>query len=463
MRKGIILLLACLAQFMVIVDLAIVNVALPTIGLQMALNQSTLQWIVIAYGLLFGGFLLLGGRLGDVLGRRLVLLTGLGLFTIASLAAGLADSATLLIAARAVQGFGAALIAPSALSILASNFAEGKERNSALGIFGAVGGAAGSVGVLASGLLTDGPGWSWIFFINVPIGITLIALALKYLPKDTIKKGHKINLFGASSITGGLIAFVYGLNKGAEAGWSSPWTFISFAVAAALFVAFWRIESRSSAPLVPFSALKNRTSTATMITGLFTFGSLFSFIFMMTLFMQQQLHFSPTQTGFAWLLTSVSSFVMAMLTGTKFVAKISIKRILIISLSLMIAGILWLARAPLNATFLTDVLPALLLVGIGSGMAAPAIQIGALTGVKPHRIGLISGITETMRELGAVIAIAAVTTALVAEGNNLNGFHTGFLVMAATAALGLVTTGVAFQRRRRQETAQQLTESQEYA
>jgi EmrB/QacA subfamily drug resistance transporter len=461
MRKIPLLVLACLAQFMVIVDLAIVNVALPTIGEQMNLNQSILQWVVIAYGLLFGGFLLLGGRLGDVFGRRRVLLVGLGLFTLASFAAGLATTPFLLIAARAAQGLGAALIAPSAVAVIAANFAEGKERNSALGIFGAVGGAAGSIGVVASGLLTDGPGWSWIFFINIPIGILLTILALRYLPKDVAKKDYRINLFGASAITGGLMALVYGLNHGAEAGWSSPWTLISFAIAAALFVAFWRIESRSRVPLVEFAAFKNRTSTATMLTGLFVFGTLFSFIFMMTLFMQQHLHFSPTQTGLAWLLTSMSSFFVSLLTGTKLIGKIPIKRLLITSLLLMIAGILWLLRAPHDPNFLTDILPSLLLVGIGSGIAPPAIQIGALSGVKPERVGLISGVNETMRELGSVIVIATVTSALVA-GNALGGFQNGFLVMIGAAILGLITTGIAFHQRSQRSVFVQSKQSQEY-
>lgn len=461
MRKIPLLVLACLAQFMVIVDLAIVNVALPTIGEQMNLNQSILQWVVIAYGLLFGGFLLLGGRLGDVFGRRRVLLVGLGLFTLASFAAGLATTPFLLIAARAVQGLGAALIAPSAVAVIAANFAEGKERNSALGIFGAVGGAAGSIGVVASGLLTDGPGWSWIFFINIPIGILLTILALRYLPKDVAKKDYRINLFGASAITGGLMALVYGLNHGAEAGWSSPWTLISFAIAAALFVAFWQIESRSRVPLVEFAAFKNRTSTATMLTGLFVFGTLFSFIFMMTLFMQQHLHFSPTQTGLAWLLTSMSSFFVSLLTGTKLIGKIPIKRLLITSLLLMIAGILWLLRAPHDPNFLTDILPSLLLVGIGSGIAPPAIQIGALSGVKPERVGLISGVNETMRELGSVIVIATVTSALVA-GNALGGFQNGFLVMIGAAILGLITTGIAFHQRSQRSVFVQSKQSQEY-
>jgi EmrB/QacA subfamily drug resistance transporter len=459
MRKYITtLILTCLAQFIVIVDLAIVNVALPTIQQQLSMSQSTLQWIVVAYGLLFGGFLLLGGRLGDVLGRRRVLLIGLGLFSVASLAAGLADSATLLIAARALQGFGAAMIAPSALSILATTFKEGKERNSALGIFGATGGLAGSVGVLAGGLITDGPGWQWIFFINVPIGIALIGLALRYLPAHRVEKGaRRFSVGGAASITAGLIALVYGLTQGTESGWSSPITLGSFVIAAALLATFVRIESRSRSPLVNFEIFKNRLSAGSMITGLFAFGSLFSFIFTTSLLMQQQLHYTPTQTGAAWLITSVTSFVVAMFTGSKLVAKLGVKRLLVASLALMVLAMLWLTRMPASATFLADVFPALLLAGVGSGMMGPVIQISALTGVQPKHFGLISGVVETMRELGSVIVIAAVSTAFAVQTSPLGGFHAAYLIIAISALLGLGTVGIAFQKKRTRQSMSQKT------
>lgn len=446
-HKKVLLFLVCLAQFMVIIDLAIVNVALPTIGQELHLNAGALQWVVIAYGLLFGGFLLMGGRLGDVAGRRRVLIGGLVLFTIASLAAGLANSPVLLIAARAVQGLGAALIAPSALGILAATFTEGKERNTALGMLGAVGGAAGSVGVVASGLLTDGPGWPWIFLINIPIGIFLIGLAAKYIPKDAHEKKESIDLVAAAAITGGLTAFIYGLNHGAEAGWTSLGTLAAFGLAAILLFAFWRLESRSDSPLVPFSAFHNRTSTASLLIGLFAFGALFAFIYMTSLYMQQQLHFSPTQTGIAWLASSASSFFASILTGTKLIGKVSPRQILFISLSMMAIGALWLLRAPADPLFAVEVLPSLFLLGVGGGMAIPAIQIGALTGVKPERVGLISGTAETMRELGAVIVIAAVTTAIVTQDNLLDGFRAGYVVIALAAVIGLVLSGIAFQHK----------------
>src|SRR6188472_2292192 len=251
-RKSLILALACLAQFMAVLDIAIVNVALPAIQQEFELRQNTLQWVVIAYGLMLGGFLLLGGRLGDMLGRRRILLVGLAIFSSASLLAGLAQSAEVLIGARALQGFGAALIAPSALAIVAVTFSEGKERSSALGIFGAVGGTSASVGVIASGLLTDGPGWRWIFFINVPIGVFLIALAARFLPPDRNESGvRRYDAFGASAITGSIVLLVYGLNRGVDHGWGAPATISLFALSAMLMLLFVRIESRVSDPLVP--------------------------------------------------------------------------------------------------------------------------------------------------------------------------------------------------------------------
>lgn len=450
MRKHLAaLILSCLAQFIVIVDLAIVNVALPTIQQELGMSQSALQWIVVAYGLLFGGFLLLGGRLGDVLGRRRILITGLGLFTLASLAAGLANSSEMLILSRAIQGFGAALIAPSALSILANTFSEGKERNTALGIFGATGGIAGSVGVLAGGLITDGPGWAWIFLVNIPIGIVLIGLALKYLHADKPEKGlHRFNAGSAITVTAGLIALVYGLSHGVEGGWGSPLTIGSFIAAALLLVAFVLIELRSRAPLVHFEIFKNRPSAAAMITGFFAFGTLFSFIFTTSLLMQQQLGYSPTQTGVAWLTTSATSFFIAILVGSKLVGKFTIKSLLVTGLSLMLIAMLWLMRMPDQATFWIDVFPSLLLVGIGGGMVGPLVQIGALTGVQPIRFGLVSGVVETMRELGSVIVIAAASTAMAVQSVTLNGFHSAYSVIAIASLLGLSTAAIVFRVRR---------------
>ena len=338
-RTGLILALTCVAQFMVVLDIAIVNVALPAIQADLDMAQSTLQWVVIAYGLLLGGFLLLGGRLGDMLGRRRVFLAGLAVFSAASLLAGVAQSAEVLIGARALQGFGAALVAPSALSILAVTFSEGRERNRALGIFGAVGGSSASVGVIASGLLTDGPGWRWVFFINVPIGILLIAVAARSLPVDRPPSGaRRFDALGATIVTGGLLLLVYGLNRGVDDGWTSPSTIAVFVAAAILLAGFVRVESQSRAPLVPFAALRNRTMVAADLAAFLLFGAFFSFIFLASLLMQQLLQYSPTRTGVAWLATSITAFVAAGITGARLVGRFGVKRLLVAGLTLAAIG-----------------------------------------------------------------------------------------------------------------------------
>ena len=293
-RKGLVLALTCAAQFMVVLDIAIVNVALPAIQQDLDMSQNALQWVVTAYGLFLGGFLLLGGRLGDLLGRRRIFLIGLTLFSAASLLAGLAGSGELLIATRALQGFGAALVAPSALSILAVTFSEGRERNWALGIFGAVGGSSASVGVIASGLLTDGPGWRWIFFINLPVGVLLILLAARFLAADGPASGSRhFDALGAATVTAGLLLFVYGLNRGVDDGWTSATTIGIFAAAAVLLTMFVRVEAGSQSPLVPSAALRNRTMVAADLAAFLLFGAFFSFIFLASLLMQQLLLYSP--------------------------------------------------------------------------------------------------------------------------------------------------------------------------
>jgi EmrB/QacA subfamily drug resistance transporter len=460
-RKGAILALACTAQFMVILDVAVVNVALPSIQLDLGMSQSALQWVVTAYGLLLGGFLLLGGRLGDLLGWRRILLAGLTLFSGASLLAGLAQSQGLLIGARALQGLGAALVAPAALSILAVTFAEGRERNWALGIFGAVGGSSASIGVLASGLLTDGPGWRWVFLINVPIGILLIALAARFLPADRAADGaHRFDALGAGVVTAGLLLLVYGLNRGMDHGWTSAGTLALFASSLVLLTAFVRVESRTRSPLVPAVALRNRTMVAADLAALLLYGALFSFIFLGSLLMQQLLFYSPTRTGLAWLATSLTAFVAAGIAGARLVSALGVRRLLVVGMALLAFGLLWLTRVPSGAVYLTDLLPAFLVVGIAIGLTGPSVQIGALQGVAGSAVGLASGLVETMREIGGAVGIAVVSTVLVArtrdaiqiagpaarEAAALEGFRSAFTVTVVVAAVGALVASVTFPR-----------------
>jgi EmrB/QacA subfamily drug resistance transporter len=454
-NKKMVLVLACAAQFMVVLDVAVVNVALPSIQHDLGLGKGTLQWVIIAYGLMLGGFLLLGGRLADLLGRRRILLTGLTLFSFASLLAGVAGSADLLIGARALQGFGAALIPPAALSILAVTFAEGAERNRALGLYGAVTGVSGSVGVVASGLLTDGAGWHWVFRINVPIGVVLIAMAAVFLPADGAarRRSEHFDVAGAVTITAGLLLLIYGLNYGAGHGWASGSTLGLFAASVVLLSAFVRIEARSRSPLVPGSSVRNRTLAAANLSAFFTFGAFFAFIFLGSLLMQQVLGYSATRTGVAWLATTATSFVAAAITGGKLVALVGVRRLLVVAQSLLAISVLLLTRIPAGGSFATDLLPALLLAGVAGGMAAPAAQIGALSGVTNSMTGLASGLLETMREIGGAVGVAAVSTVLVSRAG-VNAFHAAFWVIFAVAALGALAAAIGFPRRPVQDTGQ---------
>ncbi len=373
--------------------------------------------------------------MADRLGRRRILLTGLTIFTGASFLAGIAPSIGLLIAARGVQGFGAALVAPAALSILAVTFSEGQERNRSLGIYGAVGGTSATVGVVASGLLTDGPGWRWVFFINVPVGIVLIGLAAVFLLADRARRGAaRFDVAGATTVTGGLLLLVYALNRGADYGWTSASTLMLFGAAALLLAAFVRIEARASHPLVPATALRNRTLVAANLSAYFTFSAFFSFIFLGSLLMQQVLGYSATQTGVSWLATSVTAFIASAFTGAQLVGRFGVRRLLITGLSLL-------------ANF-TDLFPALLLAGVAIGLCAPSVQIGALSGVTDAATGLAAGLVETMREIGGAAGVAAVSTVLVSQAG-VDGFHAAFLVICIAGALGALVATVAFERRAR--------------
>jgi EmrB/QacA subfamily drug resistance transporter len=414
-----------MAQFIVVLDVAIVNVALPSIQQDLGIGRSTLQWIVIAYGLTLGGFLLLGGRAADLLGRRRTLLTGLTLFTSASLLAGLSGSAGLLIGARAVQGFGAALVPPAALSLLAVTFAEGTERNRGLGHYGAAAGISGSVGVVASGLITDGPGWRWVFFINVPIGILLAAMAVVFLSPDprAARSSERFDLAGALTVTGGLLILIYALNRGTDFGWRSASTLGLLVAAVVTLTAFVGIEARSGSALVPSSAVHNRALVA---------ANLSAFIFLGSLLMQQVLGYSPTRTGVAWLATTATSFVAAAMTGNKLVPVVGVRRLLVAGQALLAIAVLLLTRVPAGGHYATDLLPALVLAGIAGGLAAPAAQIGALSGVTHAMTGLASGLVETAREIGGAVGVAAVSTVLISRAG-VNAFHAAFWVVFAIA------------------------------
>ncbi len=400
--------------------------------------------------------------MADLLGRRRVLLAGLTLFSAASLLAGVAGSAGFLIGARALQGFGAALVPPAALSILAVTFKEGAERNRALGLYGATAGVSASVGVIASGLLTEGPGWRWVFFINVPVGVILIAMAAIFLPADDPdRRGSKrFDVAGAVTVTGGLLLLVYALNRSTDYGWSSGSTLGLLAASIVMLSAFVRIEARSRSPLVPGAAVRNRTLVAANLSAFFLFGAFFAFIFLGSLLMQQVLGYSPTRTGVAWLATTVMSFFAAGIAGAKLVGVVGVRRLLVGGFTLLAIAALLLTRVPAGAHYATDLLPALILAGLAGGISAPAIQIGALSGVPHSMTGLAGGLVETLREIGGGVVVAIVATVLVSRVGTragaassaahrlaaVNAFHTAFGVMLIVAALGALTAAVAFPR-----------------
>jgi EmrB/QacA subfamily drug resistance transporter len=435
-----------MAQFMVILDVAIVNVALPSIQSDLGVAQDNLQWIVIAYALPFGGFLLLGGRLTDLWGRRRVLVVGLALFALASLIAGLAGSAELLTGARIVQGLGAALLPPAALSVIAVTFDEGAARNRALGLFGAVTGVSASVGVIASGLLADSVGWRWVFLINLPISIVLIAIALVGLKGDVTARrpDARFDVAGAVTGTAGLLAVIFGVNRVAAAGWLAPWAWGPLLVGLALLAAFVLIERKSSDPLLPAVALRNRTLLASNIAAFFTFGAFFSFIFLGSLLMQQVLHYTPTQAGLAWLATTITSFFAAAITGSKLVNVLGVRALLILGQGLLTLAVLLLTAVAADASYAAGLLPAFVLAGIAGGIAAPAAQIGALSSIAPELTGTASGLVETLRELGGAIGVAVVASLLIAANGGIDGFRAGFWGIVATAAIGVVATLIVF-------------------
>jgi EmrB/QacA subfamily drug resistance transporter len=460
---GLVLLLSCVAQFMVVLDVAIVNVALPTIQTDLHVGQDTLQWIVTAYGLMLGGFLLLGGRIADLWGRRRTLITGLAIFTAASILAGSADSPGLLIGARAVQGLGAALIPPAALAILAVTFNEGAARNRALGLYGATAGVSASVGVIASGLLTSGPGWRWIFFINAPVGALLIALALIFLPHDSASDHarERFDLAGAVTVTGGLLLLAYALGRSTDEGWTSASTLGLLAAAAVMVTVFGAIEARSRSPLLPAAAVRNRTLVAANLSAFLLFGSFFAFIFLGSLQMQQVLGYSATMTGLAWLATTVTSFFAAAAAGAKLVDTLGVRRLLAAGFALLGVAAWLLTRVPAEAHYATDLLPVFILAGLAGGLGAPAIQIGALTGVQPAMAGLAGGLVETLREVGGGVGVAVVATVLasrlsstsaaeqkVNEAAAAQAFHSAYWVIFAAAILGMAIASIAFPRQR---------------
>jgi EmrB/QacA subfamily drug resistance transporter len=408
-RRWSALALIVTAQFMVILDVAIVNVALPSIKSDLNFSQTNLQWVISAYAIMFGGVLLLGGRLADLLGRRRLFVAGLGLFAVSSLLCGLAWSESSLIAFRAVQGLGGALLAPAALSLLMTIFAEGRERNLALGIYGAASGSGAAVGVLLGGVLTSYLNWSWIFFINVPVGIAAIALAPVLLEEGRAALSHRhFDVPGAASITAGLMLLVYAATRATTDGWGAPVTLILFAGAAALVLAFVAIELRSPSPLLPLRIFRSRTLTAANSAMAIVGAVAFSEFFLLTLYLQNVLHYSAMESGAAFVGFAGAVVVVSNIAQVV-VGRIGVRPTLTAGLLASAVSVALLTRLPVHGHYFWDLFPWFVLGGAGMGLSFVPVTIASLTGVERADAGVASGLINTSRQIGGALGLAGVS------------------------------------------------------
>ena len=451
-KRWLALVLLCSAQFVVVLDASIVNVALPSIGAALDFSQENLPWVVNAYVLTFGGFLLLGGRAADLLGRRRVFMAGLMLVAVASLAAGFAATEGQLIAARAAQGLGAAIISPAALSIVTTIFSDGSERNRALGVWGAVAGSGGAAGVLLGGILTDGLGWEWVLWVNVPVALFAFFLAPRLIAESRAEgETRAFDVAGAVTVTAALSILVYAVIDASEEGWGSGRTLGLIGLSLVLFAAFVAIELRARKPLVPFSIFRIRTLTGANVVGILVGASLFSMFFFISLYMQQVLGYSAIHAGLSYLPLALTIIATAGI-GSQLVTKFGYKPVLAVGLLFIFSGLLWFSRVSVGGGFTTDILGPSLLAAAGLGFSFVTTTIAAVSGVEEHEAGLASGLINTSQQVGGALGLAVLSTIAtshtedaVASGTGLSqaltdGFQYAFLGGAAIAAVGFVLT-----------------------
>jgi EmrB/QacA subfamily drug resistance transporter len=446
-KRWIALALLCVAQFVVVLDASIVNVALPTIKEALNFSEDSLPWVVNAYVLTFGGFLLLGGRLADLLGRRRLFMAGLILFALASLAGGLAANSGQLIAARAVQGLGAAILSPAALSIVAVTFKDGAERNKALGVWGAVAGSGGAAGVLLGGVLTEYIGWEWVLWVNVPIGIAAAAIAPLLIAETTAEaETRHFDVAGALTITLGLSAFVFALLDAESAGWGSAQTIGTIVAALVLLGSFVAVELRSRAPLVPFSIFRVRTVTGANVVGILVGASLFSMFYFISLYMQQILGYSPIKAGISYLPLAVT-IILAAGIASGLVTKVGFKPILAIGMACIAIGLIWFTQIDVHGSFLADILGPSVIAALGLGFAFVPVTIAAVSGIADREQGLASGLINTSQQVGGALGLAilaAVANSVVGSTETpeklVEGFQAAFAVGAGFAIVGLLAT-----------------------
>ena len=451
-RRWKALALIVVAFFMVVLDIAIVNVALPSIGRELEFSEDNLQWVVTAYALTFGGFLLLGGRAADLLGRRRMFMVGVGFFALASLACGLANSEETLVAARAVQGLGAAIISPAVLSIITTTFTEGAERNKALGVWGGVGGSGAAAGVLFGGILTKYLGWEWIFFVNVPVALAVIALTPRFVRESRREvAGRRFDAPGAVTVTAGLVLLVYAISEAPDVGWATFRT-IGLLAASVVLLAFFVVwEARSPAPLMPLRIFRVRLVAVANAVGLLQAAGIFGHFLLLTLYMQHVLGYSALQAGLGFLATAGTAVLWAGVAQA-LATRIGPKAVLVAGLSALTLGVLFYTQVSPDGSYVADLLPGFLLVGFGLPFSFIPISILALGGVEEREAGLASGLINTSQQIGGAIGVAVMSTVAIEHAETLladrnppdvaftDGFSWGFWVGVGIWATALLAT-----------------------
>jgi EmrB/QacA subfamily drug resistance transporter len=469
-RRWLALYVLCLGTLMIVLDATIVNVALPSIREDLGFSQATLAWVVNAYLLTYGGFLLLGGRLGDIFGHRRLFLAGIGLFTLASLACGLATTQWFLVAARSVQGLGGAVASAVGLSLVMTLFTEPGDRAKAMGVVGFVAAGGGSIGVLAGGVLTDVLSWHWVFLVNLPIGATVFALCLRLLPSGR-GSATRLDVAGALTITGSLMLAVYAIVNGNEQGWTSAPTLGLLAVAAGLMGLFVGIERRVAAPLVPLDLFRVRTVAAANVVGVLWSAGMFAWFFLAALYLQLVLGYSPLEVGLAFLPANLIMGAFSLGLSARLVMRFGIRPTLTTGMALVAFGLALFARAPVDGAFVADVLPSMIVLGVGVGMAMNPVLLAAMSDVPPERAGLASGVVNTAFMMGGALGLAVLaslaaarTDGLVALGEGrlaalTGGYHVSFLVGAGFAAAAALLGAVLLRPSRAEELVPAMAET----
>jgi EmrB/QacA subfamily drug resistance transporter len=449
------LVVLCSGDLMIVLDVTIVGVALPSIKEDLGFSEASLAWVVNAYLLTFGGFLLLGGRLGDLFGHRRLFLIGIALFTLASLACGLADSQEFLVAARAVQGLGGAVVSAVALSLIVTLFTEPAERAKAMGVFGFVAAGGGSIGVLLGGILTDVLDWHWIFLVNLPIGVAVFALCLFLLPGSRGQEiPGRLDVAGAVTVTASLMLAVYAIVNGNEEGWTSAQTVGVLAAASLLLAIFLGLEARVRSPLVPLGLFRLRNVAVSNVVGVLWAAAMFAWFFLAALYLQLVLGYSPLQVGLAFLPGNLIMGAFSLGLSAKIVMRFGIRAPLAVGLSLAGAGLVYLARAPVDGDFVVDVLPSMILLGLGAGLAFNPVLLAAMSDVAESEAGLASGVVNTSFMMGGALGLAILASAadartevLLDSGDGMlaaltGGYHVAFIVGAVFAVAAAAISGL---------------------